>query len=164
MRMPIRLISLILALLLALPGAAIAEVVGQDTTEAVVTENVAQEETTAEPEPQNMFRKYSTVELFALKVMLDTEIASRDDATEFSVTVPRGKYIVGIDIPARAYTLTNPSDDDMARILVTDQNGKSVYYFYLHESEVYGKLDLLEGYTVELENPVTFTRYKGLGF
>lgn len=163
MRMPFRLLSLVLALLLAFTGAAIAEVVGQDTTEAVVTENVAQEETTAEPEPQNMFRKYSTVELFALKIMLDTEIASRDDKTDFSVTIPKGKYIVGVDIPAMAYVITAPESGSVS-IYVFDQNGDEVDWVSLNRSEVYGKLELHEGYIVKLHDVAIFTRYKGLGF
>lgn len=149
MKKSVRLLSLVLALLLAFTGAAVAETEGTETE--------------TETEQVNMFREYSTEELLAMKIMLETEIASRDDVKDFKVTVPMGRYIVGVDIPARAYALACP--DARAHIIVRDQIGKKVYELKLNKGAVYGKLDLLDGYTVEIvENNFVFTPYKGLGF
>lgn len=142
MKKSVRLLSLALVLLLAFTGAAVAE---------------------TEAEQVNMFREYSTEELLAMKIMLETELASRTDAKDFKVTVPQGRYIIGIDIPAGTYTLTLKG---LSGLITYFENGESIDVHLLTEDhDTVGKVELYNGLQIEISyGPIVFTPYKGLGF
>lgn len=134
MKMPVRVLSLVLAVILFVPIVAHAEI---DLSE------------------------YSTTELIILITQANTELFSRENA-KFSV--PMGEYIIGVDIPAGTYTLTIEglvgniamySED--GRILDSyllmdgrDTVGKV-------ELQVGQRIEISNG-------PITFSTYKGLGF
>lgn len=142
--MKIRLLSLVLAVLLAFPGAAFAENAKGLT---------------------NIFSDYSIDTLYVLRVILDTEIASRENKDK-EVTVPIGQYIVGIDIPEGIYTITGASTSlYSSSVRVFDQKGNKVLWETISEGEQIGKIELLYGYQVNIEyESVVFSTYKGLGF
>lgn len=142
--MKIRLLSLVLAVLLVFPGAAFAENTDEWT---------------------NIFADYSIDTLYALRVILDTEIASRENKDK-EVTVPVGQYIVGIDIPEGIYTITSTATDyGFSAVHVFNQKRDIVLWETISEGEQIGKIELLYGYQIEISSvPVIFTTYKGLGF
>jgi len=139
--MKIRLLSVVLVLLLAFPGAAFSEDYGP---------------------LENALAETSTRDLLLLKTMVEVELASREDK-DMSVSVPSGIYTVGVDIPEDVYTIIG--DDAVSSIKVIDYNGRTVIYETLYKEQRLGRTDLLYGFKVEITGgPVLFTRYKGLGF
>lgn len=144
--MKIRLLSLVLAVLLVFPGAAVAEVYEW-------------------PELKAAFSECTIEMLYSIKTLLDTEIASREDKDK-EVPVPVGTYIVGDDIPAGTYTVTGASNSFLSStVRVLDQNGKKISWAAISNGEQIGKLVLLSGYQIEIEDgAVIFSTYKGLGF
>lgn len=142
--MKIRLLSLVLAVLLVFPGAAYAVNVDAFT---------------------NMFSEYSTEALLALRVFLDTEIASRDN-TDKEVTVPVGVYIVGLDIPAGVYTIHNGNKVlDYSSVWHYSSSGLLLNAYTFSGDDYIGKIELEHGQKLDImSGPVIMSTYKGLGF
>lgn len=117
-------------------------------------------------EETNPLKEVSLDELIATKLMIEAEISSRE--SEFkTVTVPIGKYTVGLDIPVGIYTLTSAGDlySFSSIVSVLDQTNQRVFYDQISNGGKIGKLELLYGYQVEIKmEAVIFSTYEGLGF
>lgn len=138
MKKPIRLLTMIMVLLLAFTGTAVAEINYDD---------------------------YSVEELIALKTQITEEITARTKSAK-SVSVPAGKYIIGVDIPAGTYTLTFKGNYSTV-ISIYSWNGDILdyYLFMVGGSDTVGKIELQEGQQIEIATePIIFSPYKGLGF
>lgn len=140
MKLSIRFLSLFFSLMLLFPAAASAEV-------------------------ENPLEGVSLDELIAGKLLIEAEIATREGEFK-TVTVPIGKYYVGLDIPAGVYTLTGAEGGWLSsEVSVYDPSGDRVFWGLISAGEQIGKLELLYGYQVEIETEaVIFSTYKGLGF
>lgn len=101
-------------------------------------------------------------ELVALSQKVTAEIMGRPEWKE--VTVPGGKWIVGEDIPVGTYSIHPTPKGGYVRI--EDSNGKLIISQGIRkEDSSIGKIELLAGYIVEVENgSVIFAPPKGLGF
>lgn len=129
------------------------------------------EEPTLEQMTENlrtMFRSYSYEELSAIRdimfSLLNEEITSRPEWRE--TTVPAGHWKVGQDIPAGAYSVRAANTSVSSRTLFNCENasGNTVEYMYLSSDRQLGKIELLEGYTVEVNAPVIFAPPVALQF
>lgn len=114
---------------------------------------------------ENPFEGVPLDELIAAKLMIEAEIAAREDEFK-TVTVPIGKYAVGLDIPAGVYTITGAASGWLPSVVcVYDQNGNRLYRGQVSDGDKIGRLDLVFGQIVEIEiDQVIFSTYKGLGF
>ena len=101
-------------------------------------------------------------DLIKLSRQVTAEIMNRPEWKE--VTVPGGTWIVGEDIPVGTYSIMPTKTGGYVRI--TDAKGKLVISQGVRKEETsIGKIELLDGYIVEIENgSVIFTPPKGLGF
>ncbi len=100
-------------------------------------------------------------ELKALNQSVVSEIMTRKDFNQ--VKVPAGIYKVGEDIPAGTYTLL--CDEDYTVITVKDSKGNYTEKMYaIEQNEQIGKLELLNGESIEILSSVVFMPYVGLGF
>ena len=101
-------------------------------------------------------------ELISLRSAVESEIISRPEWKE--VTVPSGRWYVGSDIPAGSYSVFPSSYGGYLR--VKDQSGRIVANGGIRTmDQAFGKLELLDGYIVEVENgSLIFAPAKGLGF
>lgn len=144
MKMPVRLLSLVLVFALAFPGAAFA---------------------LSEMPASNPFADYSIENLYMLKSMIDVEIASRE-TKEKSVTIPMGQYKVGLDIPSGNYTIIGSAlQYGYSRFRLYSPNGELIISELVAKDEIIGKVVLDYGCTVLINlDQVTFTTYKGFGF
>lgn len=84
------------------------------------------------------------------------------------VTVPAGIYTVGKDIPAGSYLVKNTDKGSWPDDINIYTNGEVSSYgwdmhFTLSEGES-AKVELKNGYVIELEKTCIFTRFVGLGF
>lgn len=84
------------------------------------------------------------------------------------VTVPAGVYIVGTDIPAGSYMVKNTDKGSWPDNVNIYTDGKVEPYGYdmhsiLSEGES-AKIELKDGYAIELETMCIFSRFVGLGF
>lgn len=104
----------------------------------------------------------SSEELTALRTAINAELLSR--GIEKEVTVPTGRYTVGVDIPSGVYTIKLAGT--MGALVSTyTQSGNYDLVYNVTASEPIGKLDLQEGQTIEIAvESVVFTPYSGLGF
>ena len=105
-------------------------------------------------------------ELVALNVAIIEKLIDSGYLKE--VTVPAGLYTVGKDIPAGSYMVKNTDKgswgDDVN--IYTDGIVSSFGYdmhFSLTEGET-AKVELKDGYVIELEKTCIFSRFTGLGF
>lgn len=103
----------------------------------------------------------SVDDLVALRNAINAELAGRPEWKQ--VTVPAGTWVVGKDIPAGEYSVSSATDD-LARFTCTDSEGGQVEYIWLSESKYLGRIELIEGYTVELTAPVIFAPPVALDF
>ena len=80
------------------------------------------------------------------------------------VTVPGGEWVVGEDIPAGEYSISPTKMGGYVHIY--DAKGKTlVSQGVRKEDNSIGKVELLDGYVVKIENgSVIFAPPKGLGF
>lgn len=101
-------------------------------------------------------------ELLALRDQLNIEIFSRPEWKE--VTVPGGQWSVGKDIPAGAYSLHPTKEGGF--VTIYNENGKLIISQGIRDEEnVIGKIELLEGYSVEISRgSLIFAPAIGLGF
>ena len=101
-------------------------------------------------------------DLIALQKKIVAEIMSRPEWKE--VTVPGGRWVVGEDIPAGTYSIMPTKMGGYVRIQSPD--GKLIISQGIRKEEnSIGKIELLAGYIVEVENgSVIFAPPKGLGF
>ena len=79
--------------------------------------------------------------------------------------VPPGIYTVGEDFPSGVFTIKNAEGSSLFNISVYDADGSSVFSdgFWADEGEYLGKIELLDGYTVEIDQGVAlFSPYIGL--
>ena len=89
-------------------------------------------------------------------------------STARGVTVPQGRYTVGVDIPAGAYRLEFPDDEfdtGMIYIYIPGKDLPDKWYSVGKYSnvQVFGKLELVEGTIFELQGTTaTFYTYTGL--
>lgn len=89
-------------------------------------------------------------------------------STSAGVTVPAGKYTVGIDIPAGIYRLEFPNDEYDVGTIFIYVSGKEYpdnYYSVGKGAQVpvYGKLELVDGMVFDLQDTTaTFYTYTGL--
>lgn len=117
-------------------------------------------------EETNPLQELSLDELVAAKLMIESEISARE--SEFkNVTVPIGKYTVGLDIPVGVYTLTSAGGQYSfsSTVSVYDQTNQRIFYDQISSGKKIGKLELLYGYQVEIKmEAVVFSTYEGLGF
>ena len=103
-------------------------------------------------------------ELWAANKAIQAELWARS-ITKNGVTIPKGEYLVGEDIPVGVYRVETP-DGGLAAILsvyATDEkslmDGKM--YSVTKDSGI-GKLDLTGYKYIEFSNSVTFYAYTGL--
>lgn len=99
------------------------------------------------------FSGMSFRELMALRTRLLAEIVSRPEW--FEVKVPAGTWKVGEDIPAGAYSVRSASGE-LARFAAKTASGRDVEYIWLSKDKELGKVELEEGYIVELTDYVIF--------
>lgn len=79
-------------------------------------------------------------------------------------TVPVGKYTIGSDIPANAYTI-KLAESGFSAITIYSENGGILTYYTVSSSAPIGKCELKDGQSIEIVgSPVIFSQYKGLGF
>lgn len=113
------------------------------------------------------FSTMSTSDLVKLRDAINAELSSRNFA-EKEVVVPVGEYIVGVDIPAGAYTVRIKDNNAQGYIVIRSADDDLVAHHLLGElweSTSIGKLTLHDGYKVEITySPFHFSPYKGLGF
>ena len=106
-------------------------------------------------------------ELIALRGELNKEIMSRPEWKE--VEVPAGTWTVGRDIPAGAYCV-KIAGNGMVNVSVWKKapkdysNNGLVYNELISEGSPYGRMELQEGWIVEIGFPVIFTPPISLGF
>ena len=110
-------------------------------------------------------------EQFALKIetyayeLLAYERKCRRISEENRFEVPPGIYTVGEDFPAGVYTIKNADGSSLFNISVHDVDQRSVFSdgFYADEGEYLGKIELLDGYTVKIDQGAAlFAPYNGL--
>lgn len=136
-----KLMVMLLVVCLVLPITAIADVSMPDLTE------------------------YSTEDLIALKTLIAQEMLER--GIEKQATVPIGKYIIGVDIPAGTYTLKPVKSGFTIHVFPnTSKTGTYDYIFgeYVKSTDYIGKLELLEGQVLEIDANVIFSVYTGISF
>lgn len=111
------------------------------------------------------FSNFSLDELILLKTWISGEITERtkDDKV---VYVPAGIYIVGMDIPCAAYTITGVTNKSYSvTVSVYNGNDERIYCEFLDNGEQIGKLELQVGQYVKIQDgAVEFSTYKGLEF
>ena len=79
--------------------------------------------------------------------------------------VPPGTYVVGEDFPAGVYTVKHAEGESLFNIFVDDADGRSVFNdgFWASKDEYLGKIELLDGFSVKIDQGVAlFVPYKGL--
>lgn len=102
-------------------------------------------------------------ELLELRDSVTFEIMSRPEWKE--VTVPGGTWIVGEDIPAGSYCISPGQRGGYVTIKRPGKTFSIISQGVRNESNMIGKIDLLDGDTVEIENgSVVFSPAIGLGF
>lgn len=121
--------------------------------------------TVAQAEDLNPLKEYSMDQIIAMKLAIEAEIATREGDFK-TVTVPIGRYWVGMDIPVGVYTLTGAEGGWLSSVVrILDENGDKIFWDQISAGEKIGRLELLYGYQVEIETEaVIFSTYKGLGF
>lgn len=106
-------------------------------------------------------------ELIDLRQKVTAEIMSRPEWKE--VEVPAGTWTVGRDIPAGAYCV-KISGSRMANVSVWKNapkdysNNGLIYNELISDGSPYGRMELQEGWIVEIGFPVIFTPPISLGF
>lgn len=146
--MRVRLLSLVLAMLLAFSGAAFAE--SENPYEAYLAYW------------QELFDSCPTGLLLQVRSVIDVELATREDANK-EILVPQGWYIVGIDIPADTYTIT--AIGEIAVVYLYTIDDQLITYHSIFKDESIGRIDLQFGQKVGItDGAVVFSTYKGLGF
>lgn len=107
--------------------------------------------------------EYSDDELIELETAIQAEKLERGMAK--SATIYAGKYTVGVDIPAGVYSVNTLNGAAADHIYVYDSNGRTVASYAIGTSSKrppVGKMELLDGYTVEWEECVVeFVIYTG---
>lgn len=102
-------------------------------------------------------------ELVALRQEIDLLLFASDEYKQ--VTVPQGKYTVGVDIPAGTYSLSG--DAAMVEIFLdsSESSKMSAGLYGVTEDRPVAKLVLEDGWIVSVSiGNVVFTTYTGLGF
>lgn len=99
-------------------------------------------------------------DLNALYHNLVKEIMSRPEWKE--VSVPAGNWVIGKDIPAGEYGIK--IINDITSVQIDDDNGHYVGNWVLNADDVIGKLIAIDGYVINLNEPVIFTPVSLLGF
>ena len=97
----------------------------------------------------DMFTNMPYSELIKLHRELVQEIMSRSEWKE--VEVPGGTWIVGEDIPAGTYSIHPTSRGGFINIY-TDKEKLIIYQGIRKETQTIGKIELLEGYRVEISD------------
>ena len=101
-------------------------------------------------------------ELRSLQIALNEEIVTRPEWKE--VTVPGGTWIVGKDIPAGSYSLHPTSEGGYVRVYDA-KGGMLVSQGIRDEENSIGKIDLMDGYSVEISRgSLIFSPAMILGF
>ena len=98
-------------------------------------------------------------ELVTLSQQITVEIMSRPEWKE--VSVPTGTWEIGTDIPAGMYSIRTTSKK--ATIWYTKKSGIRDY-IYVYPEEPLGKIELLEGTTLEINTEVIISPPLSLGF
>lgn len=102
-------------------------------------------------------------ELLLLHDAIHKELANRNFESK-DVTVPPGRYTVGVDIPAGVYTVTLAGRMMSMFTTYTPSGSYDLVYTLSPEANI-GKLELQDGQTVEISvEAVVFSAYEGLGF
>lgn len=105
----------------------------------------------------------STEELVNLRNVINSELSARNFANK-EVTVPPGRYSIGVDIPAGVYTI-NHSGMVMAVVSTYTENGNYDLLYTVTQSSPIGKLELKDGQVIEIgTESVVFKPYEGIGF
>lgn len=99
-------------------------------------------------------------DLIALQKKIVAEIVSRPEWKE--VEVPSGQWIVGVDIPAGVYSVSPVRSS--SSFSCYDQSGRLTESLLCLSDSPIGKIELIEGWTVNLTNPVIFAPPLALGF
>ena len=109
-------------------------------------------------------------ELTVLQWRLSDELVSRPEW--FGTEVPAGIWTVGVDIPARAYSVELVGEIGVsvfrvwgAKIDDYSTNGGLIHSVYMtKDNNLLGKIVLEEGYVLELSTPFKFAPPLSLGF
>lgn len=109
----------------------------------------------------------NTNEIAVIELILKRELQRRN-FSENGVVVPMGEYIVGVDIPSGAYSITLAEIDSIPMSIVTifsESGDVDGHYYLMEENDIVGKVTLKDGQTVKISSDsVTFAPYIGLGF
>ncbi len=103
------------------------------------------------------FSPYSDEDLIELETALQKEKLERGLAK--SANVPSGKYTIGKDIPAGAYSIEMGNGQIMGMITVND--GRSDIYTLTSDNPSIGKITLEEGDSFETYTAIILTVYSG---
>lgn len=106
-------------------------------------------------------------ELVELKLMVETEMITRDEMKE--VEVPPGTYEVGVHIPAGEYTLVATQKSSTYFYLYADKStmdsNRTYEYHILGRGETAARVVVEEGLYIKIESgPCIFSPFIGLGF
>ena len=122
-------------------------------------------------EQETQFAEFSNddlIECFRFTVELMKVRGLSPYSSEYGVTVPAGRYTIGVDIPAGIYRLEFPDDDydaGMIYIYIPGQDYPDSWYSVGKgvNVQVYGKIELKDGMIFDLQDTTaTFYKYKGL--
>lgn len=113
---------------------------------------------------------YSYEQLLELYRSVQQEIISRPEWKE--VTVPKGVYVIGEDIPAGSYTIKSTDPGGYINIFLWGAEQKDydtaggllVNEALYKSSQVLGRINLKNGNVLELSGTVIMTPVQGLGF
>lgn len=110
------------------------------------------------------FSVFSDDELVDLLAQLNEELLNRNIVK--SAIVPSGIYSVGKDLPSGRYRfeMKNKEASSGPIISVKDSNGQSVYHNWIKNPEEYAILELLDGYSVEVDETVIISTFTGIMF
>jgi hypothetical protein len=115
------------------------------------------------------FSEHSIDDLLTLQRMVEIELEHRgyqaNTASDSkAVTVPVGKYKIGVDIPANAYTIKH-NGNAMSMVTIYTESGRLLTVYTISPNAPIGKCELQEGQSIDIVGePVIFAEYEGLGF
>ena len=105
-------------------------------------------------------------ELMELRTRLNAEIISRPEWKE--VKVPAGTWVIGKDIPEGCYCVKAEAGKVNVSVWRKEpqdySNNGMVYNELVSPDSPYGRMDLKEGWVLEIGKPVIFTPPLSLGF
>lgn len=82
-----------------------------------------------------------------------------------SAVVPQGVYIVGVDLPAGTYSVSQNEYLASVEVFPSETSKNDIFDYTIREDEIIGRLVLENGQRLEvLHSSITLTVYSGLSF